>query len=633
MSNTPSHPDFVPTVLIVDDDDDNRLSLTWLLEIAGFKTVEAATGPDALLMARGGVDLVLLDVVLPGLDGHEVCRQLRADPATAGLPVVLLSGHAAEPAERAAGLENGADVYLTKPADPVTLTAQCRTLIRARRAEQALRDSERQYRLLFEANPHPMWVYEPSTLRFLAVNDMAVERYGYSRAEFLGMTLADIRPAEDVPELLNAVKKPPPLDATGRVWPHVRKDGTVREVEIAAHDIVYDGRPARLVLALDVTERRRLEAQLRQSQKMEAVGRLAGGVAHDFNNLLTVINGYTDLLLKGAALDAGTRDSLQEVYAAGKRAAGLTRQLLVFSRRSVAVACRVDLNDVVRGLVPMLGRLIGEDIELTVRAAGGLWPIRADTGLIEQVVVNLCVNARDAMPRGGRLTVETWNAVLSGERAGEYAVLAVRDTGTGIAADVLPHIFEPFFTTKGPDRGTGLGLSTVQGIVHQFGGHLGVDSELGKGTTFRVQLPRGEAPEAPRLPVLPLRPADRAATVLIAEDDATVRALAARVLRQAGYTVLEAGRGEEALRLARDHIGTVDLLLTDVVMPGVGGHELVERLWRTNPNIRVLFTSGYMDDAVVRHGVETAKVNFLQKPYTPASLAHTVHEVLNRPVR
>jgi PAS domain S-box-containing protein len=400
------------------------------------------------------------------------------------------------------------------------------------------------------------------------------------------------------------------------------------------------GRDLGAVAALrDATEERRLEEQVRQAQKMEAVGRLAGGVAHDFNNLLTVINGYAEVLLDQLPAGDRARAMVEEVGRAGERAAGLTNQLLAFGRKQILAPRVLDLNAVVADVERMLRRLIGEDVELAARLQPGLGRVHADPGQVEQMVVNLAVNARDAMPRGGRLTIETRDAELGAEyaathpdvRPGRYVLLAVSDTGTGIAADVLPHVFEPFFTTKGVGEGTGLGLATVYGIVKQSGGHVEVYSEVGRGTAFKVYLPRIETPGEAGPPAA-ARPAPRGTeTVLVVEDDPAVRALTCQVLRAAGYAVLEAGGGEAAAGLAAAHPDPIHLLVTDVVMPGVGGRDLAGQLAARAPALRVLYVSGYTEDAVVRHGVLQAGVHFLQKPFSPLALARKVREVLDAP--
>jgi nitrogen-specific signal transduction histidine kinase/CheY-like chemotaxis protein len=389
----------------------------------------------------------------------------------------------------------------------------------------------------------------------------------------------------------------------------------------------------------DVTERKRLEEQYRQAQKLEAVGRLAGGVAHDFNNLLTVSNGYADLLPAHVRGDDEAREAVEEIRRAGERASSLTRQLLTFSRNQVLQPRLLDLNAIIAVTGKMLRRLLGEDIALAVTLDPALGRVRADPGHLEQVLLNLCVNARDAMPRGGKLTIETRNVELDDAfarahlevRPGPYVLLAVSDTGVGMTAEVKAHIFEPFFTTKGLGKGTGLGLATVYGILQQSGGAIGVYSEAGRGTTFKVYLPRadGSGPEEGDRPEAAATPRGNE-TVLVAEDEGPVRVLVGEVLRAYGYGVLEANDGAEAIRVAEGNAGPIDLLVTDVVMPGMSGRALAQHL-ALRPSLKVLYVSGYTDDAVVRHGVLEAETAFLQKPFRPDDLARKVRAVLDAP--
>ncbi|MDB5311612.1 MAG: Histidine kinase [Gemmataceae bacterium] len=392
-----------------------------------------------------------------------------------------------------------------------------------------------------------------------------------------------------------------------------------------------------VVINENVTDVLRLENQFHQAQKMEAVGHLAGGVAHDFNNLLTIINGYSEILLPGLPPADPKREMISEIRQAGERAAGLTRQLLAFSRQTVLEPRVLNLNDVVRENEKMLRRLIGEDVRLTAVLDPALDPVKVDPGQIGQVIMNLAVNARDAMPTGGTLAIETGNVKLDETTAmdpeakpGRYVRLAVTDTGAGMTPEIQAHIFEPFFTTKGPGKGTGLGLATVYGIVKQSGGFISVSSEPGRGTAFKIYFPlaQGRVPTGKSFPGL--KPVARGTeTVLLVEDEDALRSMVRVVLQQVGYTVLEASRGTIAIRLAGEHPGPVHLLITDVVMPEMGGRQLVERLARLRPDIKVLYLSGYTDDAVVRHGVLQADVAFLQKPFTMAALTNRVREVLD----
>jgi two-component system cell cycle sensor histidine kinase/response regulator CckA len=512
------------------------------------------------------------------------------------------------------------------------LARRAATTVETSRLLESLANSEERYRLLFERNPLPMWVYDAKTLRFLAVNEAAVRHYGYTRQEFLAMTISDIRPPEDVEALLSDLQSRggpgSPLPGT---WRHRTKDGTLIDVEITAGKVMFEGLPAALVLSHDVTERLRLEERLAQAEKMEAIGRLAGGVAHDFNNLLTVISGYTEILL--AKADAPGREPLGEIAHAAEQAAGLTRQLLAFSRRQVLHPRVLDLNEIVAGMEPMVRRIIGDDVSVGVRVAPGLAPVEADQAQLERVILNLAANARDAMPDGGRLTIETQNVELDedyvasrGEgTAGPNVLLAVSDTGIGMSDDVQRHLFEPFFTTKSPGAGTGLGLSTVFGVVKQSGGSIYVYSEEGRGTTFKIYLPAAAGQ------IDADAGADGAAergteTIMVVEDDESVRDLVRIMLETKGYNVLAVAGAEDAERLCTDE---VDLLLTDVVMPEVNGRALAERLSLTSPAMRILFMSGYSDEAVYRHGEISPNAAFIEKPFTDRTLARKVREVLD----
>jgi hypothetical protein len=518
--------------------------------------------------------------------------------------------------------------------EPTEVVGSWADITGRRVAEQKLLESEEQYRLLFDSNPHPMWVFDAVTLGFLAVNDAAVRLYGFSRDEFLGMTIKEIRAAEDVPALLEYLDTIPDTPSLQAVHvKHRKKDGSLLEVAGVSNPIEFRGKRARLVLASDVTEQRRLEAQLLQGQKMEAVGRLAGGVAHDFNNLLGVITGYSGLLLKSLGPEHAGSTRVVEIQKAAERAASLTRQLLAFSRQQVLQPRILDLNEVVAEVGTMLRRLIGEDVQLVTTRGPGLGRIRADPGQIEQVLMNLVVNARDAMPKGGRLVLETRN-VADGPGSphpevgpGPFVMLSVSDTGEGMDALTRAHIFEPFFTTKEAGKGTGLGLATVFGIVQQSGGSIGVDSKPGAGTTFRIYFPRVEdgVPQAPQ--ALPgAAPPGGTETILLVEDEEPLRVMVHEILETAGYTVIECPDGADALRRAT---GSVRLLLTDVVMPHMSGPDLARSILAARPDIKVLFMSGYTDEAMGLHGVLAAGTRFIQKPFPADALLLKIREALD----
>jgi two-component system cell cycle sensor histidine kinase/response regulator CckA len=522
---------------------------------------------------------------------------------------------------------------------PVEVVASWSDVTERKQAELRLQEREEQYRLLFDSNPHPMWVFDAETLAFLAVNDAAVRQYGYSPGEFRGMTVNDIRPPEEIPtpsEHLKDLLRIPPGSPGG--WRHRTKDGSIIEVEVSSNPITFQGREAVLVLANDVTEKKKLEAQLLQAQKMEAIGQLAGGVAHDFNNLLGVITGYTELLLKDlGTMHPGLRRA-EEIQKAAERAGSLTRQLLAFSRKQVLVPEVLDLNSVLDDTEKMLRRLIGEDIQLVTVFASGLGRVKADPGQMEQVILNLAVNARDAMPRGGKLIIETANVDLDANYAraradvkpGSYVMLAVSDTGHGMDADTMTHIFEPFFTTKDEGKGTGLGLSTVFGIVKQSGGHVAVYSEVGRGTSFKVYLPRTQEEEeiaavgAVRAEV----PRTGSETILLVEDAEALRLLIAEILEVGGYRVLPGASPEAALAAAEAHAGPIHLLLTDVVMPRMSGREVADRIKASRPTVKIMYMSGYTDEAIGHHGALEPGTHFMQKPFTADALLRKVREVL-----
>jgi PAS domain S-box-containing protein len=507
-------------------------------------------------------------------------------------------------------------------------------------AERRIAEGGEEYRLLFDSNPHPMWVFDAETLAFLAVNDAAVRLYGYSRAEFLAMTIKDIRPREEVPALLDyltTIPDTPSLPATQ--VKHRKKDGSLLEVAGSSNPISFHGRRARLVMATDVSEKKRLEMQLLQAHKLEAVGRLAGGVAHDFNNLLGVITGYSELLLKDLGPQHPGSKRVGQIQMAADRAATLTRQLLAFGRKQVLRPRVLDLNDVVTDMETMLRRLIGEDVQLVTTYGAGIGRIQADPGQIEQVLMNLVVNARDAMPKGGRLTFETANVALDESYArahpevqpGRFVMLAVIDTGVGMDAQTQAHLFEPFFTTKETGQGTGLGLATVIGIVQQSGGSISVESSLGHGTTCRIYFPRvADDLSAAFLGPLGAPLAHGSETILLVEDADPLRAMIREMLEDAGYTVLEYADPEAALHRVTTLDAPVGLLLTDVVMPRLSGPDLARGVRTTRPEINVLFMSGYTGEAIGLHGILGPGTQFIQKPFTADALLAKVREALGR---
>jgi two-component system cell cycle sensor histidine kinase/response regulator CckA len=502
--------------------------------------------------------------------------------------------------------------------------------------------AEARFRDLLESAPDAMVISDESGAMVL-VNAQTEKLFGRPRAELLGRPLELLLPhrfRSGLRARLAEYMASPRRGHFGAEWGlhGLREDGTEFPVEISLSPL-RSGEGTLVSAAIrDITEAKRLEEQFRQAQKMEAVGRLAGGVAHDFNNTLGIVIGYGEAVLGQLSVDAPLRAKVEQILKAAERAAALTRQLLAFSRQQVLQPKALDLNEVVADMDDMLRRLIGEDVVLVTKPAPALGSVEADLGQLQQVIMNLAVNARDAMPEGGELTIETRNVDVDEEDAaalplpkpGRYVMLAFADTGLGMDADTRAHIFEPFFTTKELGRGTGLGLSTVDGIVQQSGGAITVDSEAGVGSTFRLYLPRVAAAVPPRTE--PQRPAAERGSeaVLLVEDEAALRELLRETLEGQGYLVLSARDGREALQVAAAHAGPIHLMVTDVIMPGVSGREAAGEIRKTRPEMEVLYVSGYADDAILKHGVPSTAA-FLEKPFTRDSLLRMVREVLSRP--
>ncbi|GMV82441.1 MAG: hypothetical protein AMXMBFR7_36250 [Planctomycetota bacterium] len=505
-----------------------------------------------------------------------------------------------------------------------------------KRAEAELRRSAEEYHRLFEAANDAILVFEPKSGRIMEANERTCHMYGYERHELVGSSVAvfctAVKPAEETVREI--------LEADGKEIVHRKKSGHPICVEVNATPANYQGRAAVLAIHRDVTERKRAEESLRLSQKMEAIGQLAGGVAHDFNNLLLTISGNAELLMRITPAEGAAREHLDEILLATHRATDLTRQLLAFGRRQVLSARVLDLNALIGELLKMLRRLIPESILIEFKAHPELGFIKADPAQIQQVVMNLAVNARDAMPQGGRIILRTRNADLHDGltrrevqvKPGRYAVLEMEDSGVGMDPAVLNRIFEPFFTTKSVGQGTGLGLSTAYGIVKQSGGYIFADSEPGKGARFEIYLPRVEGQamrDGRRTTTIEFIRGNE--TVLLAEDEPSVRDLAKTVLSLNGYTVLDAEDGLEALNRALEHPGAIQLLITDVVMPNLGGLELAEKLRERFPEMRILFTSGYTADSEAVQPVPQQHQDFLQKPYSLMELLQKVRKILDTP--
>jgi PAS domain S-box-containing protein len=624
-----------------DDASDAELVLRELRKTALDFTMRRVTGRQdfELVLRDAPPDLIISDHNLPQFDGRaalDIARRFLPD-----VPFILFTGSLNE--EAAIGyMKAGAADYILKDRVARLGPAVIEALERARE-RMALRQNQELLRQLIDANPSLIFVKDADG-RFLVVNRAAAELYGTTPDALVGKTDADLPHSPEevarfrVADVEVVTSGRPILIPEQAVTSPVTSKTRWLQIMKVPLDLPANPSPRVLVVATDITERRQLEDQLRQAQKMEAVGQLAGGIAHDFNNLLTAIIGNAELLQHDLPAGSNSFNDLTEIRQAADRAAALTRQLLAFSRKQILQPRILDLNQLITGVERMLRRLLAENIETRLQLASNLGLVHADPGQIEQVLLNLVVNARDAMLDGGTLVIETAEVELDrtyaaghvGVTPGRYVMLAVTDTGMGMDEETQAHLFEPFFTTKGPGKGTGLGLSTVHGIVQQSGGHIWVSSEVGRGTTFQVYLPvaepgLGPAPE----PVPESPPPGGTETILLVEDAHAVRALASRVLAAAGYSVLEAGDGAAAEVLAARHDGPIHLLLTDVVMPGLSGSHLAQRIAALRPAIRVLYMSGYTDDAIVHMDVLAKGIAFLEKPFAPEVLARRVREVLD----
>lgn len=665
-----------PRILWADDNADMRDYVRRLLS-PHYDVTAVPDGEMALAHALSEPpDLVLSDVMMPRMDGFGLLRALRSHEQTRTIPVILLSARAGE-ASAVEGLDAGADDYLVKPFSARELLARVRThlemgrlrrglalelerrvdertaelmettraleieIAERKRTEVALRDSEQRYRTVGEtASDAMITIDESSSIVF--VNRAAERIFGYSREEMLGQSLTMLMPGALRQLHLSSFERYHESRAKHISWeavelPGLHKNGTEIPLEISFGEFMRGGEHYFTGIARDITDRKHMEEQLRQSQKMEAIGQLAGGVAHDFNNLLTVIVGYSQLLLS-ETIAQSVREGLDQIARAADRASALTRQLLAFSRKQILRPEVVNPNEIINELEKMLARLIGEDLELVTRLDPRLDRITIDPSQMEQIIVNLAVNSRDAMPDGGKLTIETENVYLDEEYSqlhaevepGWYVRMALSDTGSGMDEATKARLFEPFFTTKEMGKGTGLGLSTVHGIVKQSGGHIWIYSEVDRGTTFKLYFPvTAAAGEEPReLAERRVSPGG-SETILIIEDDDAVRNLAVEVLAQNGYTVFQTGEPMKAGSICEAYPGTIDLLITDVIMPGLSGRRLVDELSPAFPEMHILYMSGYTDNAIVHHGVLEEGLSFLQKPFTPDTLLRKVREVLD----
>jgi two-component system, cell cycle sensor histidine kinase and response regulator CckA len=682
----------VTRVLIVDDKSDNLYYLEALLNGHGYEVASARHGAEALVKARRTApDLVISDLLMPVMDGYTLLRHWNADPRLRDIPFIVYTATYTEPEDEELALKLGADAFILKPSEPqdflarleavrergsVRERAEVRTVeddptllkeysealirkleekslqleaandrltedIRARiEAEAALRESEARFRQLAENIDDVFWLSDARDFTMFYVSPAYASVWGRPCEELYESPESWIEHVHpDDRERMEASLEAYASGAWDQTYRIVRPDDSVRWLRSRAYPVRDENGDVFRVAGVsrDVTDYRRMEAQLLQAQKMEAVGRLAGGIAHDFNNLLTAIMGPADLMLMDLKPDDPMRQDVEEIRSAADRAATLTRQLLAFSRQQILEQRPLNLNTLITDLDRLLGRVIGEDIELRTVAADDLGTVRGDPGQFEQVVLNLAINARDAMPDGGTLTIETANAELDEPyanehftvRAGSYVMLAVSDTGVGMDAEIRAQVFEPFFTTKDTGKGTGLGLSTVYGIVKQSQGYVWVYSEPGYGSTFKIYLPRVDERAGSGRSDDAHAPVRGTETILLVEDEELVQGVVRRMLESLGYHVLTAKNGREGLELAEDLEVEIPLVVTDVVMPGMGGRELAERLAEIRPESEVLFVSGYTAESVMRQQVLDNGVHFLQKPFTPAALGRKVRKILD----
>jgi PAS domain S-box-containing protein len=712
-------------------------------------------------------DIILCDFTLPGWSGLDALRWVRESGYE--LPFIYVSGTLGEEIAVESIKLGATDYVLKNNLERLPLAVRRaldeHDLHRQRKhIERELHESEEQYRLLFDSNPQPMWVFDRNTLRFLAVNDAAIRHYGYSRQEFMQMTILDIRPKEDVvPLLRSALKSPGQGLQEPQLWRHRLKDGRTIDVEITSHGLMFHGREAELILAHDVTEARqnqemlrqseerfakafhssplpitistlaegryvdaneaflrmigctrqelvgqtarelniwafpedrgrmieelqrggrvsgletifnsktsgarsvqlfiermqldgvscvlaisyditdskRLEEQFRQAQKMEAMGRLAGGVAHDFNNMLGIILGYCDLA-EGGSLEGSIRRDVDQIKRAANRAADLIRQMLAFSRQQIVRPSVVNLNAIVTEVGHMLHRVLPSNIQLIFKPASSLGSIKADLGQLEQILVNLVVNSRDAMPEGGKIVIETKDIDLdqfslnqqAAVKPGPYVLLCVEDTGCGMSQETLSRIFEPFYTTKPLGKGSGLGLAMVYGAVQENHGYITVKSEISIGTKIVLYFPRVNDTAEPLLTVAPaVTTIAGTECVLVVEDEPVVRGLIVKMLESEGYHVLDVSDGQAAIIVSKEYVGIIDVLLTDIMLPGMNGGELAQDLLQSRPNLKVLYISGYAGGVITSQRLLEDSATIVEKPFTKRSLLRKLRELIDR---
>lgn len=678
-------------ILIVDDKEENQYLLEALLKGNGYNVQQAANGAEALeLLKSGSYDLIISDILMPAMDGFELCRRVKADKELRHIPFIIYTATYTGPLDEAFAVKIGADRFIQKPCEPEVFMDVVRNVMSAsgsgniaptpalqdeevlklynerlvRKLEQkmlqlekeiltrheiekVLRNNEKKYRSLYNSIRDAILVLDMDRT-IIDCNPAFVDLFGYSLEEIKGKkTFIFYENEEEFREMGKALKEHIGDVSFLYAINFRKKNGTVFTGELNVFFLVNDEGISIGYIGLirDITKQKRaekiqkdLESQLQQSQKMEAIGLLAGGVVHDFNNFLSIILGYSELLLQKLDEDHPDYKALHVMNIAANKSKDLTRQLLAFSRKQIFEIQILDVNSVIRGFEKLLIRLIGEDIELDMALAPEPLLIKADAAQLEQVLMNLAVNARDAMPAGGILTIETAVVDLDEAYVNEMpdiipsrcAMIAVSDTGTGMTRDILNRIFEPFFTTKDKEKGTGLGLATSYGIIRQHGGNIWVDSKPGKGTVFKIFLPLCEEnPAAETRYEKSQAPVTGSPVVLIIEDDHAVRNLAGHILAGHGYSVILSDDPADAVARAAEHDGPIHLVLTDVVMPGMKGPEVYDKIREHHPDARVLYMSGYTDDMIIRHGVQKEGTAYIQKPFTAGMLLEKCRKALH----
>lgn len=629
-------------ILVVDDSKTVRQGTVRILEEAGFAVREAGSGAEALRAAAERPDLIVLDINMPDISGFEVCRILKANSSTRHIPVLHLTATFLSLRDKIAGLESGADGYLTQPVDQSELIVTIKFLLRMKRAEDALRESEAEFRRLsmefhglLDAIPDSLTLQDRG-LKILWANNGAANRYGKQQDELVGRYCYNLWHNETV-----ACEPCPVLKSfvSGNPESHVITTPDCRVWDLRSIPLKNEKGEIISVIELgrDITEHRRLEEQLRHSQKIEGVGQLAGGIAHDFNNILNAVVGFAGLLQMKMDKSDPLSHFVDGIMAAGQRGAALTHQILAFSRKQVLDMKPLNLNEVIKSLEKMLQRLVREDISIVMNLFKKDLVVLADPSQIDQVLINLVTNARDAMLEGGRLGISTEPFVMNKifiethgyGSLGEYALLSVSDTGQGMDAETSLRIFEPFFTTKEAGKGTGLGLAVVHGIVKQHNGYIDAYSSVGKGTVFKIYLPLVEHPAEETEEVAEEQIKGGTETILIAEDDASLRKLFETVLENYGYKVIVAFDGEDAVLKFSGSRDLIDLVILDGIMPKKNGKEAYVEIRRLCPDMKAIFISGYAEDIFSRKGIPDKEAVFIQKPVTPSKLLLKVREVLD----